>query len=60
MAHSAVETQKVSSFKTTDRGINGSISAEYNLTSLSLFQACLLAVAFALPIWASIGYLLTR
>ena len=60
MAYTAVETPKVSSFNTTDRPVNLSISEEYNLTSLSLFKACLLATALALPIWVSIGYLLTR
>ena len=36
------------------------VSAEYNLTSLSTFRACLFTMAVAALVWMSIGYILAR
>ena len=60
MAHSAVEAPKVSSLSNTDQVINNTVSEEYNFTSLSIFQACLLVSAIALPIWVAIAFMLAR
>ena len=36
------------------------VSSEYNLTSLSIFNTCLLTVVFAALAWISIAYILVR
>lgn len=36
------------------------VSAEYNLTSLSTFRACLFTMAVAALVWMSIVYILAR
>ena len=43
---------------------NGSLDranqSEFDLTSFSIFNACLMAMVIAAPIWASIAYILMR
>ena len=39
---------------------NRAIQSEFDLTSFSIFTACLMAMVIAAPIWASITYILMR
>ena len=64
MAQSVIEAARgepcgLSDTKTEQLPCSASLS-EYNLTSLSIAQACLLNLAVAALIWASIAYILVR
>ena len=64
MAQTAVEAEAVTPC-TVSSGLPPTlpykaVSAEYNLTSLSTFRACLFTMAVAALVWMSIGYILAR
>lgn len=39
---------------------NRATQSEFDLTSFSIFNACLMAMVIAAPIWGSIAYILMR
>ena len=64
MAQTAVEAEAVTSCTIPSappqRLPYKAVSAEYNLTSLSTFRACLFTMAVATLVWMSIVYILAR